>query len=66
MTEDFKPGGSKGKLHRKLGIPEGQKIPEKRLNQASHSADPGTRRMAIRAKTMKKWNHGGGMINSKG
>lgn len=67
MAKEFKPGGAKGKLHRKLGVPEGQKIPAARLAQAAHSRDPATKRMAVRAETMKKWNHkGSGMINSKG
>jgi hypothetical protein len=55
--KDFKPGGEKGKLHRELGIPEGQKIPSARLNAAARSDDPEIRRDAIRAKTMKGWRH---------
>ena len=51
----FKPGGSKGKLHRELGIPEGEKIPAKRLEAAAHSSNPEVKRDAIRAKTMKGW-----------
>ena len=56
---DFKPGGHKGKLHREMGLPEGQKIPAARLEQAAHSRNSEVRNDAIRAKTMKKWNHGG-------
>lgn len=56
---DFHPGGEKGKLHREIGVPEGQKIPAKRLAAAAHSSDPEIKRDAIRAETMKKWNHGG-------
>ena len=56
--KDFHPGGEKGKLHREMGIPEGKKIPEDRLRAAAHSSDPEKRRDAIRAETMKKWNHG--------
>lgn len=66
MAKAFKPGGQKGKLHREMGIPEGQKIPAAKLEAATHSSDPEKRRDAIRAKTMKGWNHTGrkrGMIN---
>lgn len=58
-TANFNPGGQKGKLHRELGIPEDKKIPAKRLEQAAHSKNPEIRRDAIRAQTMKKWNHKG-------
>jgi len=54
----WKPGGTPGKLHREIGVPEGQKIPAARLEAASHSKNPEIRRDAIRAKTMKKWHHG--------
>ena len=56
-TKDFHPGGEKGKLHREMGIPEGQKIPADKLRKATHSKDPEIRRDAIRAETMKKWKH---------
>ena len=56
--KDFKPGGHKGKLHREMGIPEGEKIPAARLESATHSSNPEIRRDAIRAKTMKSWKHG--------
>jgi hypothetical protein len=35
-----------GALHRALGIPEDEKIPEIRLIAAAHSRDPAIRRMA--------------------
>lgn len=57
--KDFKPGGEKGKLHRELGIPEGEKIPEARLEAATHSRDREVRDDAIRAKTMEGWRHAG-------
>ena len=58
MAKPFNPGGQKGKLHREMGIPEGQKIPTKRLAAAAkQTADPEKRRDAIRAETMKKWKH---------
>lgn len=58
-TPNFHPGGEKGKLHREMGIPEGQKIPAAKLKSAAHSSDPEKRRDAIRAETMKKWHHTG-------
>lgn len=36
-----------GSLHRMLGIPEDQKIGEKRMEQAEHSRNPVIRRKAI-------------------
>ena len=64
--KDFKPGGEKGKLHRELGIPEGQKIPDDRLNAAANSSNPEVKRDAIRAKTMKGWHHTGHKPTSTG
>jgi hypothetical protein len=55
MAKGFHPGGQKGKLHRELGIPVGQKIPAARLRAATHSKNPEIRRDAIRAETMKGW-----------
>ena len=51
-------GGSKGKLHREMGIAEGTKIPAAKLEAATHSDNPEKRRDAIRAKTMEGWHHG--------
>lgn len=56
----FNPGGEKGKLHREIGVPEGEKIPEKKLEAAAHSENPEIKRDAERAQTMKKWDHSGG------
>lgn len=56
---DFHPGGHKGKLHRELGIPESETIPQARLKAAEHSSNPEIRRDAIRAETMEHWHHGG-------
>ena len=59
-TPGFKPGGSKGKLHRELGVSEGEKIPPARLRAATRSANPEVRRDAIRAETMiHKFKHVG-------
>lgn len=59
MAKGFNPGGHRGKLHRELGIPEGEKIPKGRLSAAAHSGDREVRNDAIRAETMAAWHHGG-------
>lgn len=46
-----------GKLHRDLGVPEGKKIPAKKLEKATHSKNPSIRREANLAKTLKKLRH---------
>ena len=46
----------KGALHRKLGVPEGEKIPEGKLNEALHSKDKKERKEAQLAKTLKKFH----------
>jgi hypothetical protein len=56
-TANFNPGGHKGKLHRELGIPEGEKIGKTKLSKAAESSNPEIRRDAIRAQTMGKWHH---------
>ena len=56
--KEFKPGGKPGKLHHEIGVPVGEKIPASKLEAAAHSKNPEIRRDAIRAKTMKSWNHG--------
>jgi hypothetical protein len=59
MSKKFNPGGHKGKLHRELGIPEGEKIGKSRLVSAAHSHNPEIARDAKRAQTMGKWKHHG-------
>jgi len=46
-------GKNPGGLHRSLGIPEGQKIPEKRIIRAEHSDNERTRRQANLAATLE-------------
>lgn len=46
-----------GALHRELGVPEGQKIPKKKLNAAAHSENPTERRRAALAKTLSGFHH---------
>ena len=43
----------KGALHRQLGIPEGEKIPEARLEAASHSSNKLLAKRANTAKMLK-------------
>lgn len=56
MAEKWIQGAIKhpGKLHRELGVPEGKKIPAKKLAKATHSKNPTIRREANLAKTLKK------------
>jgi hypothetical protein len=42
-----------GALHEELHVPEGKKIPAKKLAKASHSANPKLRKRAALAKTLK-------------
>jgi len=44
---------STGALHRELKVPEGKKIPEKKLEKAEHSKNPTERKRANLAKTLK-------------
>ena len=46
----------KGKLHKKLNVPEGEKIPEEKLNEALRSKDKTERKEAQLAKTLKKFH----------
>jgi len=48
---------TKGALHKTLGVPEGKKIPEKKLEKAEHSKNPLTRKRAIFAETLKSFRH---------
>ena len=43
-----------GALRAKLKVPQGQKIPAKKLDKALHSSNPTTRKQANLAKTLKK------------
>jgi hypothetical protein len=44
---------NKGALHRKLHVPEGEKIPEKKLAKAEHSKNSTERKEANLAKTLR-------------
>lgn len=47
-----------GALHRDLGVPQGQKIPEAKLEAATHSNNPTTAKRARLAETMEGFHHG--------
>jgi hypothetical protein len=44
---------NKGALHKTLGVPKGEKIPEKKLEKATHSKNPTTVKRANMAKTLR-------------
>jgi hypothetical protein len=44
----------KGALHKELNVPQGKKIPEKKLEKATHSKNPTERKRAVLAETLKK------------
>jgi hypothetical protein len=48
-------GAHPGALHRALGVPEGEKIPAKKMAQAKGSSDPHMKKMASLARTGKKY-----------
>lgn len=48
---------NKGALHRNLGVPEGQKIPAKKLASAAKSTNPTIAKEAALAKTLKGFKH---------
>ena len=47
-----------GRLHAKLGVPEGKHIPASKLEAAKHSSNPATRKQATFAENAKHWHHG--------
>jgi hypothetical protein len=46
----------KGKLHEHLHVPQGEKIPEEKLDKALNSKDSTIRKEAQLAKTLKKFH----------
>lgn len=56
MPIDIKPS-HKGLLHKKLGVPKGEKIPAKKLDSALNSPNPATRKQAQFAKNAKSFKH---------
>lgn len=55
MSDHWIQGAIKrpGALHRALNVPEGQKIPEKKIEKATHSGDLRLAREARLAETLK-------------
>lgn len=56
MSIRIKPS-HKGKLHKALGVPEGQKIPAGKLAAALSSKSESLRKQAQFAKNAKSWSH---------
>jgi hypothetical protein len=56
MAEKWIAGAIKhpGKLHRELGVPQGEKIPAKKMAKAAKSKSPTIRKEVALAKTLKK------------
>lgn len=50
---------NKGKLHKKAGVPEGEKIPVKKLQEMKNSPNPATRKQANFALNARKFKHKG-------
>ena len=48
-----------GALHKALDVPQGQKIPLKKLKKAEHSFNPKIARQAHLAATLKSFHHRG-------
>lgn len=48
-------GKNPGKLHRRLGVKQSEKIPASKLSRAAHSSDPSLRREAALAKVGKRF-----------
>lgn len=47
-----------GALHKELGVPQGEKIPAKKMKGALHSSNPLEAKRARLAETLKKMHHG--------
>jgi hypothetical protein len=60
MAIKIKPS-RKGLLHKKLGVPQGTKIPAKKLSAAKKSKSPALRKEANFAINAKGFNHEGPM-----
>ena len=53
----FLSGIKKGALRKEMGVKEGEKIPAKKLEKATHSDNPTLKKRAVLAETMKHWAH---------
>jgi hypothetical protein len=56
MAINIKPS-RKGLLHKKLGVPQGEKIPASKLAKAKKSKSPSLRKEANFAVNAKKFDH---------
>lgn len=56
MTIAIKPS-HKGKLHRLLHVPQGQTIPQAKLEKAAHSKSASERAEAQFALNARQWKH---------
>jgi len=54
-----------GALHRELGVPEGKKIPAKKLAKAEHSSNPKLKRRARLAEMLKSFKMEGGCVSQR-
>jgi hypothetical protein len=56
MVEKWIKGAIKhpGALHKELGVKQGEKIPAKKLEKATHSKNPTEKKRAVLAETLKK------------
>lgn len=54
MSIEIKPS-HKGRLHAALGVPQGEKIPPEKIEQAKHSSSPALRKQANFASNAAKW-----------
>lgn len=59
MAKHWMAGAVKhpGALHRALGVPQGKKIPAKKMAKASHSKNPRVRKMVGLAHAFAHANH---------
>lgn len=48
-----------GALHRELGVPQGEKIPQAKLEAATRSENPTERKRAFLAETLAHMHHDG-------
>jgi len=58
MAINIKPA-NRGKLHAKLGVPQGEKIPAAKLAKAKKSSSPALRKEATFAQNAKSFSHAG-------
>lgn len=61
MAEKFEPvkPSHRGLLHEKLHVPQGQPIPEAKIEKAAHSPNITLEREAHFAEVAKHWHHPG-------